>query len=75
MSNKRSDIIQVLDQAYKKLKNKRLKFAEINEKSLNPYIEYKSKKELSKKKSPKRPRKVEESPNLNKNINEQILKK
>ena len=75
MSNKRSDIIQVLDQAYKKLKNKRLKFAEINEKSLNPYIEYKSKKELSKKKSPKRPRKVEESPNLNKNINEQIFKK
>ena len=73
MSNNRSDIIQALDQAYKKLKNKRLKFAEINEKSLNPYIEYKSKKELSKKKSPKRPRKVEESPSLNKNIDEQIF--
>ena len=54
MSNKRSDIIQALDDAYKSIKNKRLKFAEINEASLNPYIEYKSKKEVSKKKTPKR---------------------
>ena len=73
MSNKRSDIIQALDDAYKSIKNKRLKFAEINEASLNPYIEYKSKKEVSKKKTPKRIKKNNESPNLKKNINKQVF--
>ena len=75
MSNKRSDIIQVLNEAYKNIKNKRLKFAEIDESSLNPYIEYKSRKDLSKKKSPKKIKKASESPNLkinNNNENEEM---
>ena len=63
ISNKRSDIIQILDDAYIKIKKKRLKFAEVNEKSLNPYIEYKSRKELMKKKSAKKLAKVKESNN------------
>ena len=65
--SKRSDIIQILDDAYFKLKRKRLKYAEINEICLNPYIEYKSKKDLNKKKSSKKIRKKE-------NKEEEIIK-
>ena len=44
----------MIDEIYTKIKKKRLKFAEINEKSLNPYIEYKLKKEINKKKKQKK---------------------
>ena len=76
ISNKRSDIIQVIDDTYSKLKRKRLKFAEINEKCLNPYIEYKSKKELNKKKISKKLRNKENKEEIIKDeINESIDEK
>ena len=54
------------------MKQKRLKYAEINEKSLNPYIEYKSqKKNIKKKKSQKtiKNKDIKNKQNLNDRIN------
>ena len=54
------------------MKQKRLKYAEINEKSLNPYIEYKSqKKNIKKKKSQKtiKNKEIKNKQNLNDRIN------
>ena len=62
----------MVDDTYTKIKKKRLKFAEINEKSLNPYIEYKSKKEIIKKKNAKKLMKSKENNSSNKKKNEQM---
>ena len=72
ISNKRTDLILVIDEAYSKIKKKRLNFAEINEKSLNPYIEYKTKTKDIKKKPQKAIKNKKKEKTKHQNLDDRI---